>query len=369
MAPWEAGKPKSCVRDYADVRGDNGNWRVVSDPKNTWSIVAPFFSRGAEYHWIDDVIARDGLTFRKIPKAPSRDNWHNRSKRATGLATWADYWRQSKQAFPAAGIITLFPQLALTAGIQKSFFDRDVPLIAWCFNLGEFPSGWKRAGARLAFKSVDRFVVHSSAEISLVADFLDIPRDKVEFVHLQRAPIPMLASEDLEQPFIVSMGSANRDYSTFFKAAEISGLPCVVVAPARSIEGLNIPPNVEVRSNLDASECHRLVQRSRFTVVPLINPQIASGQVTVIESMRMNRPVVATDSIGTQDYVQDGSSGVLVQPHDPHGLAGVMIELWEDSTLRQRYARKAANFAEHSLSDEAAARSLCRVISDLERNR
>ena len=126
------------------------------------------------------------------------------------------------------------------------------------------------------------------------------------------------------------------------QAAEISGLPCKVVAAPRSLDGLQIPSNVTVETGLSASQCHQLVQRSRFSVVPLLDPNIAAGQVTVVESMRMNRPIIATHSMGTLDYIHNGESGILVPPQDPEALAAAMLQLWEDSELRKQYAKEAA---------------------------
>jgi glycosyltransferase involved in cell wall biosynthesis len=253
--------------------------------------------------------------------------------------------------------------------LQKRLRRSDVPLLAWCFNVGQFPHGLKRKASRVALKKVDRFVVHSTGEISKVSEFLDVPPSKVEFVPLQRAPIALHAAEDTKSPFVVAMGSANRDYETFFRAAELSGLRCRVVASRRSLEGLRIPPNVSIESGLGASECHAIVQQSRFSVIPILDPTIASGQVTVNESMRMNKPVIATQSIGTTDYIRNGETGVLIRPHDPEALAEAMLQLWDDRVLREKYARNAADFAATVLSDEAAAESLARIISELEAQR
>jgi glycosyltransferase involved in cell wall biosynthesis len=338
-----------------------------ADPRlrRTWSVVAPFFRATGDNLWIDDFV-EGPWAFRKVPLGSPGDDWHSRSRRGTGAAKWVQYWNQSRRAFPASGVITVFPQPALMVSAQKLLRRRDVPLLAWCFNLGQHPQGLKGAAARVALKGVDRFVVHSTGEIGILSEFLDLPNGKVDFVPLQRAPIAIEASEELNAPFITAMGSANRDYATLFKALEISGLPCHVVASPRALEGLPIPRNVSVEHGLDPAECHRIVQRSRFTVVPLLDPLIASGQVTVVESMRMNKPIIATDSIGTADYIEHRKNGLLVPPHDPETLATAMLELWDDSAERQRYARNAAAFAEGSLSDAAAARALAKIMSELE---
>jgi glycosyltransferase involved in cell wall biosynthesis len=299
----------------------------------------------------------------------ARDDWHSRARRATGAEKWLQYWNQAGRAFPASGLITVFPQPALVTAVQKRLRGQDIPLIAWCFNLGVHPDGLKKLATGAALKSVDRFVVHSTGEIAKVSAFLDVSPAKIEFVPLQRASIPVEATEEVKSPFVIAMGSANRDYDTFFKAAEISRLPCRVVASPRSMRGLRVPANVAVESGLSPAECHRMVQQSRFSVVPISDPEIASGQVTVIESMRMGRAVIATDSIGTVDYIHSGRSGMLVPPRDAEALAQAMQELWDDAALRKRLADSASSFADDSLSDVAAGRALARIMAELERER
>src|SRR3954454_16344160 len=136
-----------------------------------WSVLAPFFRGDGSDRWIDDFVPDGGWSFRKIPLSAC-DDWHLRANRATGVAKWLEYWGQSGRAFPADGLITVFPQPALMTAVQKTLRRMDIPLIAWCFNLGEHPRGVRKLASRAAFKSVDRFVVHSSGEVPKIAELL-----------------------------------------------------------------------------------------------------------------------------------------------------------------------------------------------------
>ncbi|MFQ5847666.1 MAG: glycosyltransferase [Candidatus Methylomirabilales bacterium] len=49
----------------------------------------------------------------------------------------------------------------------------------------------------------------------------------------------------------------------------------------------------------------------------------------LIEAMAMARPVVATDAGGVPEIVNDGHTGILVQPGDPSGLASAILWLLE----------------------------------------
>lgn len=52
--------------------------------------------------------------------------------------------------------------------------------------------------------------------------------------------------------------------------------------------------------------------------------------VTTSEAMAAKRPVVATQVGAVPDVIEDGRTGVLVPPRDPHRLAQVVIGLLRD---------------------------------------
>ncbi|WP_328805342.1 glycosyltransferase [Rhizorhabdus histidinilytica] len=330
-----------------------------------WTVAAPFFTGGGEGdRWLDDLVDAPAHRFLKIPAAPSHGgDWHRRATRATPVGQWLRHWRQSARALDRGeGVVTVFPQLALTAAIQRRIGRRDTPIVAWCFNVGRFPTGWKQRLASFLLRSIDMFVVHSRGEVALLRDRLMIDEARVCFVPLQRAAIPVLAEEQTEAPFALAMGSANRDYATLYEACRRTGLPLALVAARRALPAEQPPPNVTLHANLDPVACLRLAQQARLSIVPLADVAAASGQITMVEAMRMGRPLIVTDTIGSRDYVVDDATGLLVPPRDPAALAAAMQRLWDDAALRSRLSSGARRFAEDNLSDEAAAAALVRIL-------
>lgn len=333
-----------------------------------WTIAAPFFTPKSLVTdpWLDSFVPGNRHSFSKIPRQESlaAQSWHNRSSRTTQANEWFGYWQQSGSAWQSTrgGVITVFPQLASMVGIRKRFSRKDVPIIAWCFNLGALYPGLKQTLSRFALKEVDKFVVHSRRECETLSDWLRMPREKFEFVPLQRGVIPVLETEDIENPFILAMGSANRDYQTFFDAVEPLGIPTVVVAGQHAINHLKIPDNVKILSGLTTEECYRLAQKARLNVIPLKDTATGAGQVTLIENMRMSRPVVATRCVGTEDYVQHGTTGLLVAPYSASSLADSIAQVWADSSFRNRLAKEASTYAAANFSDEIVGSRLGKIL-------
>lgn len=331
-----------------------------------WNIAAPFF-QSKDSTWIDDQIDDKHLEFQKIPRTTESQSWHSRKSNMTSAKGWLTYWSQAKRALktPGDGLITVFPQLPVMAGLQMKLSRDDRPLIAWCFNLGACYPGLKQQLSKMTLERVSKFIVHSTAEIDSYSNWLELPREKFVFVPLQRGDFPIEETEDTKDPFVLSVGSAKRDYATFFKAIERLNYKAVVIASELAIKGLKVPDNVKVLHNISHADCRRYVQRARINVVPINNNQTASGQVTVIEAMKFGRPVIASKCIGTVDYVNHGVDGLLVEPASTEELGNAIETLWRDANLRQRLSLAAKETADQKYSDKAAAESLKQILLDV----
>jgi glycosyltransferase involved in cell wall biosynthesis len=80
--------------------------------------------------------------------------------------------------------------------------------------------------------------------------------------------------------------------------------------------------------------------------------------VALMEAMASGVPVVATRLSGIPELVQDGVTGLLVEPRDPHGLAAAMARVVEDDALAAELALRARELVERSFSLTREARRL-----------
>lgn len=323
-----------------------------------WNIAARFF-RSAEAVWLDDFIHDPNLAFRKIP-ATQNENWHTSRKPRTSRQQWLNMVGQGWRSFSGNphGIVTCFPQLAMVAAILKRLTFCQTRIVAYNFNLGGFPGGVKQALARFAAKGVDVFIVHSPSEVPSYADYLGVSAQRVKFVPLQRGRIKIPRLENATAPFILAMGSAGRDYKTLIAAADNLGIATVIVTRKDIIENLPLSEHVAFRHGLSEVECLELLATARLSVVPLGNLTTASGQVTFINSMMLGVPLIATRCPGTEGYVEDDVTGLLVDPFDRVGMEHAIASLWNDPARCAELAGQGIAFAHEHLSDEAAAETL-----------
>jgi glycosyltransferase involved in cell wall biosynthesis len=219
--------------------------------------------------------------------------------------------------------------------------------------------GWL---AQNALHDVDCFVVHSRKERESYSQWLNLPIERFEFVPYQIPDLPITASEETENPFVVAMGSAQRDYALLFEAVKRLNLRTIVIAGPHALKGLSIPPQVEVRSGITIEECRRLAQQARVNVVPLLDREIATGPSTIVSTLRMNRAVIATRTTGSEDYIIQGETGYLTPPGSVEDLAVAIERVWNDEALRHRLNQNAGCYAAAHLSDQAAGKALGQIL-------
>ena len=341
----------------------------MSTTPRSWYLAAPFIHDASD-RWLTPFVPNEdgALHFHSITAGYS----HDRSRKITGLGAWRDYfghgntvWHAARRAPGACGILTCFPQLPITVGLRKRLALSEMPLVAWTFNLGKLYPGARRRLARLALPAVDRFIVHSRSEVSAYSDWLDMPAERFQFVPLQRATRPIEWEEDRNKPFVLSMGSAQRDYKLLFGVLAELGYPTVVVVGPHAVAGMRIPPNVEVRTGLSVDQCHELVQRARISVVPVANQETASGQVTLLDALMFARPVVITAGPASVDYVSDRRDAVLVRHGDHDDMKVALQLLWDDDALRTSIGAAARKTAIERFSDEAIGRVMGTVLREV----
>ncbi len=335
-----------------------------------WIIVAPFIKTDGP-GWLGRYVPGDRHSYRTV----GAHHAHDRSRAKTDASGWADHFKHAWRAMRLAhaqggtGMVTCFPQLAVACGLISRLFRPRIPIIAWTFNIGALPTGLKRRLSAFALKRVDAVIVHSVAEIEECAACFALPREKIVFVPLQRVVAEPVAQEEAAEPYMLAMGSANRDYRLLFDVLRRAPVRTVVIAGPHAVHGLDIPACVEVRSGLTLAQCHAALQGARVSVIPVANATTASGQVTLLDSMGMGRATIVTRCPGSVDYVVDGETALLVAPGDRDDLARAIARLWEDDAYRARLGEQGREHVRKNYSDAAIAAVLGRICDAIEDGR
>lgn len=86
---------------------------------------------------------------------------------------------------------------------------------------------------------------------------------------------------------------------------------------------------------------------------------------SVLEAMASGKPVVASRVGGIVDLVQDGLTGILVDPGDHQALAKAIIRLLKDKGLRQKMGEEARKRVDERFSTEKMVVEIEKIYNEL----
>ena len=303
-----------------------------------------------------------------VAVGPEPLQWRHASTRAVAVPGWApkpQAWRRAGAARCAASwlgdasalLVSHGPRMTMYGSFALAARLRPRRHLAYAFNFTELPVAATRASMRVAFRSVDRFVVFSTMERRLYADHFDLDIERFDMLHWAvRPPEPdPTVDPTLPQTYLCAIGSQGRDYRTLMTAmALLPRVELVVVATPSSLHGLAIPANVTVRCNVPLAQTMAIMQRATASIVPLQGSQVPCGHVTLVAAMHLEKTSIVSDSTGIADYVRDEVTGLTVRSGDAAALARAIERLVDDAALNARLASNGLAFARRHCSEQSA---------------
>jgi glycosyltransferase involved in cell wall biosynthesis len=177
--------------------------------------------------------------------------------------------------------------------------------------------------------------------------------------------------DDQGGEYIFAGGSSCRDWPTLISAARNVDAEFIVAAgrDAQSgkygLEGLSVPPNVEIRLDVSRHEFKQLLSRALFVVVPLRHVPFAVGTEVIGQAMACGKAVVATRIPTVRDYVRDGETGLLVQPGDVAGLQQKLRLLLHNPGELERIAGNARAAVTTELGEAALGKGVWDLLQNI----
>lgn len=222
----------------------------------------------------------------------------------------------------------------------------------------------KRAFQRFAFRAVDVVCVSARREAVDYAARLRLPPERVRFVPWHTNVVDP-APEAAHGGYVFSAGRTGRDWEVLAKAAARCGARFVGVMSRQEAERTAFPPNFTVHADIPHDRYLDLLKRARIVVIPLQVHAYSSGQVALLEAMALGKPVVCTKVLGTEDYVQHGSNGLMVPPGDDAALIAAIDSILGDSRVESEIAAGALETVRREHTFERYVSRILRIASDL----
>lgn len=306
-----------------------------------------YSERSVKWRWFEDQITGPRLSWQHI--SINNSNIPNYIPKHKSLKRIISARNTIKAAYKQPSLVVSHgPRQAFYAANFARFKNREIPHMAFSFSFTTLPTGIQHSLMAKAYKQIDRFLLYSTMEKKLYADYFDLDESKFDMIHW---PIQPPNIETVDKPlekgdYICAIGSQGRDYGVLFKAMEkLPNIRLVVVVQPSNIEGLKIPDNVKVYTNIPWVECNNIIHYSKFMVLPLVHAEVPCGHGSIVSAMFYKKAILITEAITVKDYIESDVTGRFFTHQDDQSLRLEIQKLWESPADIKRIAQNGYEFA------------------------
>jgi len=125
----------------------------------------------------------------------------------------------------------------------------------------------------------------------------------------------------------------------FLLVGNFEGDPAYYSELKARVQGLGLADRIQFLGEVSSSETAGLLAAADISVLPSLSEGLSN---TLLESMAVGIPVVATAVGGNPEVVVDGETGFLVPASDPRAMADALLRLLRDPELREAMGRRGA---------------------------
>jgi glycosyltransferase involved in cell wall biosynthesis len=284
--------------------------------------------------------------------------------------------RELTVPFELRGVDVVFTPLG-AAGLPLAAGLRRLPVVVINFGLNLI---WRRASAarrrwlRRSLGSAARIICMGQSQTDEFVEISGIPEEHVVTLLIPIddrffTPAPSPAPDATKRVLAVGK-DLSRDYATVAAAVESLDVSVDFVTLPRNLEGIRLPSNVRVLTNVPSTELRDLYVRADCVVVAQRRDEFAYGSeggglTTLLEGMAMERPVVATERAIFRDYVDDGVEGLVVPAEDPAAVSAAIERVLGDPELARSLGAAGRARVERAHTTRGFAAQLAPLLRDV----
>jgi glycosyltransferase involved in cell wall biosynthesis len=228
-----------------------------------------------------------------------------------------------------------------------------LPIIRWCLN------------------RVDRMLVYFKDSRVFEKQYGISPK-RFYYIPFKINGIELIrAAKIVDEGYIFTGGRSRRDFATLFAAVAPLGYPVKIVTSSEAdmrphgstLEGLQVPPNVEISTNDSAQDFFvRTMAGARLVVLPIVRDTTTQAGIGVyLQGMALRKCVIVSSGLGVSDVLTDDLA-LVVPAGDVDLLRKAIERAWTDAALRERYAQAGYAYAQRLGGEDNLRRNILAAL-------
>jgi len=133
----------------------------------------------------------------------------------------------------------------------------------------------------------------------------------------------------------------------------------------RQVERNNLQDEVHFLGNISIADVQLELSRANCLVVPSFQE---NAPLTIAEAMAVGVPVVASNVGGIPEMIEDGNTGLLIDPHDIRSISDAVLKIFSDERLARSMGQSAKETAREKYSASIACERTLRAYREILEN-
>ena len=243
-------------------------------------------------------------------------------------------------------VISWQMRLGVCYGLLKRFFHAGKPPvhIIQDFHIDLTQTRWlyrlQVCLLQLAIPGIDYFFTTSAEEEIIYSRMFNIPLSRIRFLPLVESPASFKEPVHPGADYIFAFGKSDRDFDTLIQAVTPLGIQTYILSRGYCPQ-VSVPEHVHlIRDYVSNTEMCRWISFSRMVVLPLKDYRISAGQISMLETMAMAKPLVVAENMATREYAVHRQTAMFYPSGDIRNLKTQILYLWEHPETAEEIGRQ-----------------------------
>lgn len=194
---------------------------------------------------------------------------------------------------------------------------------------------------KMAIPGIDYFCCTSTEEERIYSKLFKIPRERIIFLPLAESSASFDNPVYSIQDYIFSYGKSDRDFDTLIQSVANLNIKTYILS-SKYVPKCPFPENIRIlRNYVSDQEMIKWIGSSRIVVIPLKDYRIAAGQISMLETMAIGRPLIITDNMATREYATNDKTALFYTAGNAAELSELIQYLWNNPELAEDIGKQA----------------------------
>lgn len=210
---------------------------------------------------------------------------------------------------------------------------------------------------------IDKVVCFSPDECRDYSKRFGLPDDLFTFIPLGIGSVTGKPVSPVKGDYIFTTGRSNRDYDFLVEAVK-DDYDLKIACPGYKPSTPPGSKRVEVLDDCFGDKMLEEMAGSMCVVIPLRDTKVSSGQLVLLQAMRMGKPVIVTENLTMPNYIDNGQTGFIIEK-DKDALLNALHQLSGDDALYAAMSESQKTVFRERFTEEALAERVADMIRNL----